>query len=165
MSRSRKPKSPAPKPVNKALSAHPIVPPSPNGGAIRNISIQQQFSGPLPPPEILIKYNDVVPNGGERIIEMAEKQQNHRISLEKFALESDAKRANLGLILGFILALLVAVGGIWIVLMGKDIAGLSMIFVPLAALVGVFITAQRVRKAEREARNKTLLEKAASKKT
>jgi hypothetical protein len=40
-----------------------------------------------------------------------------------------------------------------------------MIFVPLATLVGVFITAQRVRKAEREARNKTLLEKAASKKT
>ena len=30
----------------------------------------QTFSGPLPPPEILAKYNSVVPNAAERIITM-----------------------------------------------------------------------------------------------
>jgi uncharacterized membrane protein len=165
MSHSRKSKQSTSRPANNKLSVNHTAPPLANSEAITRLSIQQQFSGPLPPPEILIKYNDVVPNGGERIILMAEKQQNHRISLEKFVLEKDARRADLGLILGFILALLVAIGGIWVVLMGKDIAGLSMIFVPLATLVGVFINAQRVRKEEREARNKTLLEKTASKKS
>ena len=72
----------------------------------------QQFSGPFPHPEILNKYNAVIPNGAERIMVMAEKQQNHRISLEKFVLENDARRADFGLILGFILALLVVGGGI-----------------------------------------------------
>jgi uncharacterized membrane protein len=165
MSRSRKANQNFPKPVKKELAENPTVPPSPDGGTIRKFTAMQQFSGPLPPPEILNKYNDVIPNGAERIMVMAEKQQNHRISLEKFVLEKDARRADLGLILGFILALLVAGGGVWVVLMGKDIAGLSMIFIPLATLVGTFINAQRVRKAEREARNKTITEKATSKKS
>jgi uncharacterized membrane protein len=40
------------------------------------------FSGPLPPPEILAKYNDALPNGAERIVAMAEGQMKHRQALE-----------------------------------------------------------------------------------
>jgi uncharacterized membrane protein len=128
-----------------------------------SITAVQQFSGPLPPPELLGKYNDVIQIGAERIMVMAEKQQDHRITLEKFVIERDAKRADLGLILGFILAFLVAGGGILVVVNGKDIAGLAMIFIPLATLVGTFINTQRVRKQEREAKNLTLPGQAASK--
>lgn len=39
----------------------------------------QTFSGQLPPPEILAKYNSVVPNAAERIITMAETQAADRI--------------------------------------------------------------------------------------
>ena len=35
----------------------------------------QAFSGPLPPPSMLAEYNNVVQNGAERIMVMAEKQQ------------------------------------------------------------------------------------------
>ena len=36
-------------------------------------------SGPLPPPEVLEKYNSAVTNGADRIMLMAEKQQEHRL--------------------------------------------------------------------------------------
>jgi uncharacterized membrane protein len=41
------------------------------------------FSGPLPPPALLAKYNEVIPNGAERIMAMAERQSAHREFLEK----------------------------------------------------------------------------------
>jgi len=37
----------------------------------------QTFSGPLPPPEILAKYNSVLSDAAERIISMAENQATH----------------------------------------------------------------------------------------
>jgi uncharacterized membrane protein len=40
------------------------------------------FSGPIPPPSLLARYNDVVPNGAERILAMAERQSKHREQLE-----------------------------------------------------------------------------------
>jgi uncharacterized membrane protein len=42
----------------------------------------QTFSGPLPPPEILTKYNEAIPNGAERIMAMAERQAAHRQNIE-----------------------------------------------------------------------------------
>ena len=57
------------------------------------------------------------------------------------------------------MALFVLAGGVWVVLMGKDIVGFSMIIIPLASLIGSFIYSQNTRKKEREARNKTITEK------
>jgi uncharacterized membrane protein len=36
------------------------------------------FSGPLPPPELLRKYDDLHPGLAERIIVMAEKEAEHK---------------------------------------------------------------------------------------
>ena len=43
----------------------------------------KRFTGPIPPPEILHQYREVLPDAPERILSMAEKQQNHRMDLEK----------------------------------------------------------------------------------
>ncbi len=130
----------------------------------RSFSASRQFSGPLPPPEILAKYNDGIPNGAERIMVMAEKQQDHRIYLEGFVITRDSKRADLGLVLGFVIALLLSIFGAVLIYLGKDISGFALIFAPLAALAGIFIQTQKVRKEEREARNKTVTEQTTSKK-
>ena len=39
---------------------------------------QHTFSGPLPPPEDLARYDQVVPGAAERIIKMAENEMMHR---------------------------------------------------------------------------------------
>ena len=60
----------------------------------------QTFSGPLPPPEILAKYNSVVPNAAERIITMAETQAAHRQRIESKVIESNIRNSRLECIWG-----------------------------------------------------------------
>jgi len=39
------------------------------------------WAGPLPLPNVLREYDSIVPNAADRIIKMAEKQEDHRISI------------------------------------------------------------------------------------
>jgi uncharacterized membrane protein len=41
------------------------------------------FSGPIPPPDLLERYNQIIPEGADRILKMAEKQSAHRQKIEK----------------------------------------------------------------------------------
>ena len=43
---------------------------------------EKSHSKPLPDAETLIKYNSVIPDGADRIMKMAEKQQHHRMQLK-----------------------------------------------------------------------------------
>ena len=44
---------------------------------------QESMSGPLPSPKLVAGYNDVIQNGGERIMVMAEKEQAGRLAENK----------------------------------------------------------------------------------
>lgn len=101
--------------------------------------ISSVFSGPLPPPEILQKYNEVLPGAAERILRMAESQHHHRQQLEKKVVESNTFSQMAGMVLGFVIAMTAIGGGIWLTSKGKSGAGLTSIIAALAALVGVFI--------------------------
>jgi len=83
------------------------------------------FQGPLPPPEILAKYNDAVPNGAERILAMAEKNQQHRQSLELAVIPAGVRSERVGQILGFVLYLATLASGTYLVATGKDTIGLT----------------------------------------
>lgn len=97
------------------------------------------FSGPLPPPEILDKYNQVVPGLAERIISMAEQQGKHRQALERTVVDSNAFVQKVGPFLGFVVAMTAVAGGIELILRGRDGYGLAAIIAALASLAGVFI--------------------------
>jgi uncharacterized membrane protein len=71
----------------------------------REISREYFYAGPLPPPEILAQYNQIIPNGAERIFSMAEKQSEHRQALEKTVIESGIKNSKKGLNFGLIIGL------------------------------------------------------------
>ncbi len=49
------------------------------------------LSGPLPPPEMLAQYEEILPGAAERILSMAERQAEHRQKMERD--ESNADRA------------------------------------------------------------------------
>lgn len=97
-----------------------------------------EFSGPIPPPDLLKAYRDVVPDGADRIIRMAEKEQSHRHSIESRIVEIRSRGELLGQIFGFTLGLSAVVGGLWLVNSGKQVTGLSSFFSGLAVLVGVY---------------------------
>lgn len=114
------------------------------------------FEGPMPPPAILRGYEDVLAGSADRIISMAEKQQAHRMDMERAVIESDIQMERLGLVAGFVLALTVAVGSMGLIYTGNEITGLVVLIGEVVALVGAFYGVQRRRQhelAEREKRD------------
>jgi len=107
-----------------------------------------RYSGPLPKPEDLAKYEQVLPGSADRIIRMAEQQATHRQSLEKVVVESNVAVQKWGLVCAFVIALSAIVGGILLSLKGMSGVGLASIIGALAALVGVFIYGKSAQKKE-----------------
>lgn len=56
------------------------------------IAAAQQFSGPIPPPEVFQKYGDVIPDAPERILKVFEKDSQHTRDMQKAALDAETKR-------------------------------------------------------------------------
>ena len=88
---------------------------SSNKGEITSISpkqletIQRQIkisSGPIPSAEELSKYNKIEPELVNRIVSMAENQQNHRLNSEKKTIDNQNNNIKRGQILIFILGIL-----------------------------------------------------------
>lgn len=117
------------------------------------IRVARSFSGPLPPPEALARYNDVLPNAAERILAMAESQHQHRQALESSVINANMGAQHLGVILGFIVAMTAIGGGIYLAATGKAASGLTSIIASLAALVGTFVYGKRNQK--KDLQNKT----------
>lgn len=101
---------------------------------------QSTFSGPLPPPEILAHYNDVVSDGAERIMKMAENQANHRMGLEKTAVRSQLSQSKKGQIFGFIIAILLIGSSVYSAISGHE--GLAKVLggSTILGLVAMFVT-------------------------
>ncbi len=112
----------------------------------------ESFSGPLPPPQILEKYNEVVPDAAERIIAMAERQSKHRQQLEAKVIESDIGNSRLGLHYGLIIGLATVIGGAFCIYSGYEIGGTVLGGTGLTGLVGVFVYGSTQRRKEREKR-------------
>ena len=115
----------------------------------------QAFSGPLPHPEILKKFDEVVPGAAERIIKMAEEQSSHRKELEKRVIDSDISRSKWGQILGFTIAIVGLIVAAFVAIYGNAIAGGIIGVGTLASLVGVFMYGSTTRSKEREEKSKS----------
>lgn len=112
------------------------------------------YAGPLPPPELLVQYNQTVPDAAERIIIMAESQSGHRQELESKVIESDIKNSRLGLHYGLIIGLAAVIGGTICIASGYEVGGSIIGGTGLTGLVGVFVYGSRSKRKEREQRYK-----------
>jgi uncharacterized membrane protein len=107
------------------------------------------FSGPIPPPSVLAQYNEVLPNGAERIMTMAERQSQHREALEKKVVDGNVASQTRGSYFAFILLFITIVGGLYLLHEGKSIVGLSAIVASVGGAVGVFFYSKREQRKER----------------
>jgi uncharacterized membrane protein len=107
-----------------------------------------QFTGPIPPPEILLKYNDALPSAAERIVAMAESQLKHRQTIERQVIESNCKAQQRGPIYGLVVCLAAIGGGIYLIHSGQSAAGLVSIISALAGLAIVFITGKAMQQKQ-----------------
>jgi len=107
---------------------------------VKVLSVFQRFhSGPLPDPEALAAYNSIIPNGADRIMQMAEKQLDHRIDLENIVAPSRESQSKRGQIFALIIALTFAGVGVFSIMKGYQIPATVAWGTTLVTIVSTFI--------------------------
>ena len=101
--------------------------PKPREG-LTKVEIATEVSKILPSPADLERFEKILPGFTDRILSRAEKEQDHRHSMEAR-----------GQVFAFAVALVVIVSGIALIAFGHQIEGGFLGGVPLAALVYVFL--------------------------
>jgi hypothetical protein len=72
------------------------------------------------------------------------------MDLEKIVISGDNKRADRGQVLSFILGMTALIGGVVLIILGKDGFGFASIIGALATLLGAFFGGAILRKIERQ---------------
>lgn len=109
------------------------------------------YSGPLPAPIDLQRYNEIVPGAAERLIKKFEEQTEHRIEIEKQVIKSDIERSRKGQAYGLIVSLFGLGVSLVLGIFGNPWASGIIGTTTLTGLASVFIYGSRTRKSEREA--------------
>jgi len=139
-----------PAPLREALS-QPGVPPQLISMTVAAFSAS--WAGPLPPAEQIHAYEQALPGAADRILAMAERQQEHRQDLERVTVHEAANRSRWGLWLGFVIAVLVIGVGAGAIFAGEALAGFAIIVAQAAVLAGVFVYGRIDQRKERVAKN------------
>jgi len=111
-----------------------------------------EYSGPLPPPAVLQRYDQVVPGAAERILRMAEDQSRHRQALESVVVRSGSRDS----LLGIMAASTTCLGFLWLtyyaISRGHVLTGSFLGTVNIVGLVSVFVYGTRTKSRERQSR-------------
>jgi len=108
----------------------------------------EMFSGPIPHPEIIERYEKILPGAAKTIFSEWESQTRHRQKLEQSVVATDNFKSILGLIFGFVIVLVAIGGGIYIALRGKELFGSGLSLTGLAILAAAFITSRKQKNPE-----------------
>jgi uncharacterized membrane protein len=103
------------------------------------VQVQQHYSGPLPHPDALARYDEIVPGAAERIIRMAEKEMEHRHSTDDQLNKNAIRATYLGITFAFISVLILSGSVIYALYKGFDTVAASIAVGSIAAVAGVFI--------------------------
>lgn len=114
------------------------------------------YSGPIPAPEALARYDEIVPGSASQLMEWANRQAVHRQTLESYALHHEAQRSWCGLAAGFIIAMSAIAGGVYCILNDHDVAGASLVGTSLVGIVTSFVVGTVSRASERRDRTRIL---------
>ena len=101
----------------------------------------EMYSGPIPPPEALARYEEIQPGAADRILKMAEKQQEHRMALETKAIGGQVDQSKRGQLFGFILVFVcIAVAVFFSLYFGMTAFAVTFLCVTMVSVVGLFVT-------------------------
>ena len=129
----------------------------------------ESWGGVLPPPEVLKRYEDIVPGAASRILQAVEQEQRHRQSREREAREQEtlaletAQEAQvkgaqwrfISFLVIYALSILGIAGGIYIILVGPQWWGLAVCVAHIAAMLAAFVFSADVRSLNRLPRART----------
>lgn len=112
----------------------------------------ESYSGPLPPPEILARYEAITPGAADRIIAMAERQSAHRQELESSVIHGNLTAQRVGQRYGLIIGVLGISAAVILGVIGKELASSALGGGTVVSLVALFITGRLRQERERAER-------------
>lgn len=107
----------------------------------------QHWSGPIPSPDALEKYEKVIPGSANRLLQLAEKEQAHRHSMDRESLSTKARDVRRGQYLGAGIGVL-AVGGAIGIASVAPVVAVALVGVPVASIINAIINARSSAKKQ-----------------
>lgn len=103
--------------------------------------VMERYSGPLPHPKILSGYEQILPGTADRIVAMAEREQEHRHDMQNKMMKTESRDSALGVFFAFILSIMCIVAAVIIVWKVPNAVGaLSSAFLGASGMISVIIT-------------------------
>lgn len=99
---------------------------------------EYKFQGPIPHPSILAGYSKIDANLPDRIIKMAEKEQNAAIDHSKEVLRLQGRDVLWGMIFAFTIVIITIVAGVILILNDKDVIGIGTLLTGVGGVVALF---------------------------
>lgn len=106
------------------------------------------YQGDLPHPDILKGYQDLDSDAAKKIIDNGIAESQHRREMEDKYLSGNIASHKLGQLFGFIIALVVIIGGIYLIATDKQIAGSILTGTTALGLIGLFTGNSRNKNKE-----------------
>lgn len=107
------------------------------------------FSGPIPPPEIFVGYDRALPNGADRVMRMAEKEQEHRHQMEDTIVKKESFEKRAGLVFAFVLAAIaLGVSAYLLICTDKSGTGLTLFIIEFVGLALAFLGAKKQKRSD-----------------
>ena len=97
------------------------------------------FRGPLPPAEELAKYNQIIPDGADRIMVMAEKEQGHRQNMESIVVNSVSSQTGRAQWFAFSMSISALIFSGYLFSLGRDGYAISIVCGNFLVIAGAFI--------------------------
>jgi uncharacterized membrane protein len=108
----------------------------------------EMFQGPVPPPEMLARYEEICPGFAERTLKLVEQQATSRQGLESKVIQAKISHEAAGQWMAFILALAFLGVGAYALAIHEVGAGVGIWGVDIVGIIGMFIYRQ-VREEKR----------------
>ena len=103
------------------------------------LSETQIYSGPIPSAKELERYENVLEGSANRLLQMAEKQGDHRRALEIKSLEEEIKFKKRGQFFGLLISILIILVAGLAINNGQGLVGLGAIVVGIGTIITSFI--------------------------
>jgi uncharacterized membrane protein len=118
--------------------------------------VERHHSGPLPSAETIIKYNSVIPNGADRIMAMAEKQQDHRMAMENKVITSQLSQSKKGQLIGALLCFLALAASVYLGMNDHETMGAIIGTTTIATVGGIFVLGKLFSSKDRKSDSKEI---------
>jgi len=122
------------------------------------IGVFMRYRAPIPPPEMLWRYEKIVPGAAERILTQFERQSEHRREIERKVVSNTARREMGSILVVALLIVAVSFLGYHMVSQGQSLYALGTVAASVSGVLIAFFTGKKANLREKEEKRELLKE-------